>query len=519
MSLDAAPAKQAQPRKTGPAGQLVERVRRAFWPAKHLRPSDHVRWIESGGRRFGVVGPMPTRDPGLGQTVLWRKGNRPRIGRPFDREKVAPDFEIEVVLPWDEPGERGVVLEMTDAAGRPQCYRILMGGNSRVKPIDLGIAVPAGKVTVRPFFAAETGETRINFASQFEVTGGPPVIAAEAGIVLAKSDAYEAARAAFEDNLERLDYEGNWELRQQEIDEGRALMTAAPRHIQLQIGHVCNIDCIMCNTGRTPDHTALPEGVLRDLPNLLKFVDRVAIQGGEPLMYKSLRDHLAAAADHPRVIVSLGTNALLLRRGGWIEVIRRGRFVLQISLDAATPATYEHIRRKSSWSEVIGAIDEVNEKRSGLWPRFGVSFCVMRSNYKEIVDFVDLAHARRATWVYYNLMEPGDLEIGNKDENLHEDPRRWPPLRSGQAFSGRLRGVSSCDEQPHGPGASAEPPRGHCHLEHTSGATHLTSCFRFPGATLFVTEGVIGRGFRVTRRSRIRPANFISASPLSGRSR
>ena len=85
------------------------------------------------------------------------------------------------------------------------------------------------------------------------------------------------------------------------------------------------------------------------------------------------------------------TNGLLLPKY-WKQIKSQIFASLSISLDAATKETYEKIRIGGKWEDLLRVLDLVKQNKN----KFGfivLNMTVMRSNYKEIPQFIDLAES------------------------------------------------------------------------------------------------------------------------------
>jgi sulfatase maturation enzyme AslB (radical SAM superfamily) len=361
----------------------------------------------------------------LGPTPVWgkhglpmgtephRRGNRPYLSRPYNETSVTTQPRFAVALEDMPAGD--VTLYLRVGKGKAMShYRIDLGAKREIDFAGSDFLLAEGPAMLWAFFEGSDGERRRSHLRQFEIAADAVALPSDS------SDLYETKRKEFYANLETLSYEENRRLRAQEMSTGASILTSAPSKIQMSLGHVCNLDCIMCSTGRNPDKTALPIAVEKDLDKLLPFVDHIMIQGGEPLMFKNIREVLKKAEAHPQLTVVIGTNGVLLRRG-WLEMVVNGRYDLLVSMDATNAETYEFIRRKGEWEDLMYAFKYIRENRRGLYPAISISMCIMRANIGEVAAFVDFAYRQGSRGVYYNLMIPGELEKGYANQDIFDD--------------------------------------------------------------------------------------------------
>ena len=86
----------------------------------------------------------------------------------------------------------------------------------------------------------------------------------------------------------------------------------------------------------------------------------------------------------------LKTNGLLLSRYLDELSILPNLTKLEISIDAATPDTYENVRRPGRWATLLENLDYCLEVRKRYSFQVKANFVVQQANYKEMLGFVDL---------------------------------------------------------------------------------------------------------------------------------
>ncbi len=373
------------------------------------------------GAKIGVVGPTNKFSDVFSEPAHpWRRGNRPRISDPYHGQTIGRSHKFVWELESEEEGQFEVRILVRNGDEKT-FYKFIVRDAKEVSLKELGIEIPEGRGTAWvAFIPADGSQTRYSMGRKFFVDShNKEWINLNCAILLGNNN-YRSSESAFRTNLASLSYEQNLELLKEEIQEGKSVLSSAPTTIQMSLGHLCNVDCIMCPTGRNPDRTTIPNDIMNQLPELFPFLDRIVIRGGEPLIYKSLKKIIANACKYPQLTIVLSTNGTLLM-DGWMDIILNGRFDLVISIDATCKETYERIRRRARWDQLIRSLDYIRNHRKSNYPHISFAFCTMRSNYKETVDFVDFAHKWGAQTVYYNLMAPNMLEQENKNENLHND--------------------------------------------------------------------------------------------------
>lgn len=147
-----------------------------------------------------------------------------------------------------------------------------------------------------------------------------------------------------------------------------------PVYYGIEVTRHCNFACIMCPNSQYPDND---KGHM-DINVFKKIIDEIAPYAeiiklhwvGEPLLHPQITKLIEYARNNTRAQLYLSTNASLLF-GVKAEGIRQsGLDKLIISLDGSSVNSYESIRRKGNYSEVVNNIDafiqSVNQKGGPL---------------------------------------------------------------------------------------------------------------------------------------------------------
>lgn len=178
-----------------------------------------------------------------------------------------------------------------------------------------------------------------------------------------------------------------------------------PYCVQIETSRACNLRCKMCEYSYRTDNgptMRLEEfkAVLAEFP----YVQSVDITGiGEPFCNNDFLDILRHAKSLG-VYVVFSTNGNLLTEDKMRALIDMGTDEVRFSLDAATKATHEEIRRGSDFTRVTGAISTfsrmVEESRVAK-PRRHISCTISRENLDEAPLVVNLAQLLGANGVTF----------------------------------------------------------------------------------------------------------------------
>jgi MoaA/NifB/PqqE/SkfB family radical SAM enzyme len=193
---------------------------------------------------------------------------------------------------------------------------------------------------------------------------------------------------------------------------------------------------------------------------LLRRVDGYAYisGGGEVLSSPHFRSVLRSLnrREYPGLSIFLITNGQLFTPRRWAALPDLGEMLntVSVSVDAARPATYERLRRPGKWSVLRRNLDYIGAlRRAGEIPSFQLNFVVQHDNFREMLEFADLAdevgadrlwYQRLVNYGSYTAEEFGRLDVANP---LHPDHAelvqtlRHPRLRRPEVNMDMLRGL------------------------------------------------------------------------------
>jgi MoaA/NifB/PqqE/SkfB family radical SAM enzyme len=197
-----------------------------------------------------------------------------------------------------------------------------------------------------------------------------------------------------------------------------------PRFAQIEPIGRCNLACRMCTVNDRGDEVATLslerfEQLLDQMPDLREL----HLQGlGEPMLHPQFFDMVALAAGRG-IRVSANSNLTLLTPARAQRCVSSGLASLSVSLDGATAAVYEAIRRKASFAKVLRnlgrLVDARDAARSPLEVR--LVMVLMRANLHELPALVRLAHAHRVPAILVQRL--------SSDLAQHDLPTRYIPIR------------------------------------------------------------------------------------------
>jgi len=169
-----------------------------------------------------------------------------------------------------------------------------------------------------------------------------------------------------------------------------------PQNVHIEVTNVCNLDCIMCPYGNMPRK----KGYM-DYETFTEIIDqcagrfplqRIALMGlGEPLLHPQLIKMSRYAKQAGIRNIYTSTNCVFLDEEKSNALLKESGFDhLIFSIDGATKETYEQLRRRSDFNEVVQNVArflELKRKLVKIKPRATLQILVMKETQAELDDF------------------------------------------------------------------------------------------------------------------------------------
>ncbi|GEM_PF-5246610 len=190
----------------------------------------------------------------------------------------------------------------------------------------------------------------------------------------------------------------NYMQARQERHDGRIELKSKPSYLRFEITTRCNMLCLFCMirtyalAGRDMDLKILRKASKDLLPwaASVQYADQ-----GEPLIYRHIRYVLKQIQKVKPPRSKIFTNGKALEKRIIRRIIRSGLSELAVSIDGATPETYESIRRGASFNQLmenLGCLANMKKDSRSETPMLTVATVAMRDNVHQIGELVAIAH-------------------------------------------------------------------------------------------------------------------------------
>jgi MoaA/NifB/PqqE/SkfB family radical SAM enzyme len=201
-----------------------------------------------------------------------------------------------------------------------------------------------------------------------------------------------------------------------------------PDRVYVESTNVCNLDCIMCPTGLHID--TRPKGFMEwDLytaiiDEIAPFAEAVVLHSwGEPLLHSRIIEMIQYAKERD-LWVETSTNATKLTDEASRKILDAGLDRIYLSMDGLTKETYEKVRVKGKFEEVLGNIEHFLDLKHELGSPIEADIQIVRMSETdaEVDEFVDRWKQTRADLINIKELDTWGGQIDDVNALEVEEP-------------------------------------------------------------------------------------------------
>jgi putative metalloenzyme radical SAM/SPASM domain maturase len=190
-------------------------------------------------------------------------------------------------------------------------------------------------------------------------------------------------------------------------------MEDKPRKLNIEVTSRCNLNCDMCMRKVLMEESGdMRLQTYKALLPVFPELESVNVIGiGEPLLNDNIIEMIRLGKKHlpPKGTFSITTNATPIDDRMAKELVSSGLDDVVVSVDGATPKTFNAIRKKATFNEVMSNIERLNKAKKELkrkLPRLGFEFVAMKRNIQELPALVDLAAKHGVSFIIVTNLLP-----------------------------------------------------------------------------------------------------------------
>lgn len=183
--------------------------------------------------------------------------------------------------------------------------------------------------------------------------------------------------------------------------------------IQIGIDDSCNLQCPSCRSSmifRDDDFyvnerqtwLARVQQWITQVPD--KKINILIGSNGEPFASAVYKQFLQSEFNK-NVNYEIRTNGTLIKRHVNDLSILPNLKIIKLSIDAATAATYERVRRPAKWNTLLDNIDYLNILKETYKFKIYASFVIQRENLEDVLEFIEFCNDNEIDSCDFTLLQ------------------------------------------------------------------------------------------------------------------
>lgn len=203
----------------------------------------------------------------------------------------------------------------------------------------------------------------------------------------------------------------NMILNEIEIIQRKSILKSKPQFLTVLLTNKCNLKCKMCGV-RCEEKFDITKKRSIEIEKLFPYLQNIVWTGGEVFLSRYFRRLFDKASTYKHLQQMILTNGLLINKK-WAKKLARSNVLISYSIDGATKKTYESIRGKGKFKNLIKRIKLLNKyrQRYNSKIKIGIQFTVMKTNYHEIEKMLDFAKKYEFNFIrFYPVLGLNDTE-------------------------------------------------------------------------------------------------------------
>jgi MoaA/NifB/PqqE/SkfB family radical SAM enzyme len=223
------------------------------------------------------------------------------------------------------------------------------------------------------------------------------------------------------------------------------VISELPGELYIETTNRCNLRCRTCPQHWGMDETSadLSPAQVRRILGLFPGVSRVVLHGiGEPLLNRELPS-IVREVKRTGAYTLFNSNGLLLRGRIARSLVEEGLDELRVSVDSATPETYEVVRGVDGFGRILANLRDfatVKHSLASELPKVSFWLTGMKTNISELPGLVALAAEVGISEVYLQRLVYSGRSLAVQDESLFgtTNPPDLAPVRQAEALAASL---------------------------------------------------------------------------------
>jgi len=201
------------------------------------------------------------------------------------------------------------------------------------------------------------------------------------------------------------------------------------RHLRLAIDDSCNLSCPSCRKqiifhkegSAFRSRIGLADKINQWLEGRTEQIQVHIGSDGDPFASHVYRHFMEHTPRRDHIKYSILTNGLMYREFRHrIPHVIRNLNTLSVSIDGATPATYEALRRGAKWQKLLEATEAMAEDKHANGFRLEWHMVVQRGNWREMPALLDMASSNSVDRLYFNRIQDWQTGLDFTQQKLED---------------------------------------------------------------------------------------------------
>jgi MoaA/NifB/PqqE/SkfB family radical SAM enzyme len=209
--------------------------------------------------------------------------------------------------------------------------------------------------------------------------------------------------------------------------------------IAFSLENTCNLKCIMCNSYKSSKHAKqnetkgyYDEAFFVEIEPFLLNLKSANFTGGEPFLIEMNYKIWNFIAEHnPTCSISITTNGTILN-DKIKNIIAKGNFHFNVSIDAIDPKLYENIRIGATHKNMQDNLNFFIKYSKERGYPLNLSICPMQINIEELPKIGKYTKENNLGFFLNPIIAPYKLALWSLEDNLFKDTIRY--LKNNNPF-------------------------------------------------------------------------------------
>lgn len=161
--------------------------------------------------------------------------------------------------------------------------------------------------------------------------------------------------------------------------------------------------------------------IVEELDEFIPFLERAVFSGGEPFLSSICKEVMKKILlKNPNCTIAVNTNGTVLT-DEIKDLLKMGRFHLNISIDSIHKETYEKIRVGASFDTLMKNVEYFSNYSSRVNDVISIPVCPLVLNYRELPQLVSFCNQHGFNVVFVHVFNAHEVALSSANTDILED--------------------------------------------------------------------------------------------------